>query len=912
MSVRAAGWLERNSGLVIVLSLLATILLVIPFLLMQPTETASGEPGGEVFDTLELADKRFASQVHVISVIVEAPDGDLLRKAPLQELLINEKAVRDDPDIGPKLFSYFDTDREADVVGAHTIADAVDALLRTNGVAGIAAADDAQVRAAANDLVDRLGPQEFGLSIESQKDPETDRWIAPALIMNVLADNEALGGGGQRVVIGSENTSKEEFNRDVQTQLRGVGQHFNAWGISIDVNLTSNEQGSVAGPFIGFTILAVLLIVGIAFRSYWAVAIIGAALAAMIIWLKGLSNLIGLKDDLILSLIVPIAMISFGVDFAIHALGRYREERRAGHNPRRAFVVGLGAVMGALVLALITDAVAFLANVSSRIESVIQFGIGAALGLVAAFVMLGVVAPLARMRVEQRVGFRSGSRMRRLSAASASVLAALVVMASVLFSVFVIPWVGVLILGIYMVVFLAVPYVAAGRQADGLPGESLKTSAAGGLSKNVGNAVASLARARIVLLPVAALVTGVAAYFAFQLPVKSDVNVFFSPDTDFVVGLDKLDRHVGSRGGEPAQIYVEGDLTNPESIVAIQQFADAAGRLDTERLARDDDGRLIIETGVVQLLADVIDSQIARTAVSSATGVSLSDDDGDQIPDSREQLAAIYAFTRRAGVPFDETRLARTPDSVRTVLWVSEDGSLQSTRLAIQLPGSRAQENIAQARSELSPLVDELESALWKSVPDATAVLSGGPIARQASLDAVARALQISLPIAVVLVLIVAAAFMRSIRFAVVSIIPILLVVAWLYAFMYLFGFGINLVTATIGAISIGIGVDYAIHFTMRYREELLRHDTRIAAIRATGSGTGVALIASALSSVIGFAILAFAPMPLFASYGLLTAVMIVMAAAGSLIVLPSLLMLVTRDRHAVVTGSPEPARAAR
>ena len=47
---------------------------------------------------------------------------------------------------------------------------------------------------------------------------------------------------------------------------------------------------------------------------------------------------------------------------------------------------------------------------------------------------------------------------------------------------------------------------------------------------------------------------------------------------------------------------------------------------------------------------------------------------------------------------------------------------------------------------------------------------------------------------------------------------------------------------------------------------------------------------------MLGFAILAFAPMPLFASYGLLTAVMIAMAAAASLLVLPSLLVLVTRD----------------
>ncbi|MCY3802722.1 MAG: MMPL family transporter [Chloroflexi bacterium] len=911
MSIRLAGWLERNSSFAIAFAVVATVLLAVPFLLMTPTESASGEPGGEVFETLEKADERFASRVFGMAFIVEAADGDLLRKDALEELLTNAQAVRDDPEIGPKLFSYFDPDRNIDVVGVYTVADSIDALLRAAGVDGIAAASDAEVRTEASDMVDRLGPRELGLSVESRKDPATGHWIVPALVMNVLVDNEAVGGGGVRAVVGSDDTSREEFARDVQARLRGDERHLSAWGIAIDVNLTSEEQGGVAGPFIGFTIFAVLVVVGIAFHSYWTVAIIGAALAAMIIWLKGLSNLVGLKDALILDLIVPIAMISFGVDFAIHAIGRYREERRVGNRPHRAFVAGFGAVLAALLVAFFSDAVAFLANVSSRIESVIQFGVGAAFGVLSGFLMLGVVAPLALMRVEQRVGFRRESRLGRFIVTNAMVAAGLAVMASVIFSVYLNPTIGVVILGGYVVVFLAAPYLAAGwLGADRPVDEKPKATGVDRLSRGVGNGVALLARVRKVLLPVAALLTAGAVYLAIQLPLESDVKVFFSPDTDFVTSLDKLDRHIGSIGGEPAEVYVEGDLTSPDSIAAIHRFADAVRGLDTELLARDEEGLVTVDTGAARLLGEVLDSQAARAAISSATGVSLSDDDNDRIPDSREQLAAVYAFTREAGVPFDESRLAWTPDLVRRVLWESDDRSVQSTKLTIQLLGSRAQENIHQVRTELSPLVDQLQDDLRDSYPDASAVLSGAPVARQATLDAVARALQISLPIAVVLCLIVAAVFTRSIRFAFVGIIPILLVVAWLYGFMYVFGYGINLVTATIGAISIGIGIDFAIHFTMRYREELFRHGVRIEAIRAAGGGTGVALIASALSSVIGFAILAFAPMPMFASYGLLTAVMIVMAAASSLIVLPSLLMVVTRDREPMSTVPQEPATA--
>ena len=65
--------------------------------------------------------------------------------------------------------------------------------------------------------------------------------------------------------------------------------------------------------------------------------------------------------------------------------------------------------------------------------------------------------------------------------------------------------------------------------------------------------------------------------------------------------------------------------------------------------------------------------------------------------------------------------------------------------------------------------------------------------------------------------------------------------------------------------------------------------------MRAAASGTGVALAGSAASSVIGFAVMAFAPMPLFSAYGVITAAMIFMAAVAALVVLPSLLLLTHR-----------------
>jgi uncharacterized membrane protein YdfJ with MMPL/SSD domain len=67
--------------------------------------------------------------------------------------------------------------------------------------------------------------------------------------------------------------------------------------------------------------------------------------------------------------------------------------------------------------------------------------------------------------------------------------------------------------------------------------------------------------------------------------------------------------------------------------------------------------------------------------------------------------------------------------------------------------------------------------------------------------------------------------------------------------------------------------------------------------LRRTGEGTGGALAISAATSITGFLVMATAPMPMFVTFGVLTAVMIAFSLLVSLLVLPSLLLLITPSR---------------
>ena len=252
----------------------------------------------------------------------------------------------------------------------------------------------------------------------------------------------------------------------------------------------------------------------------------------------------------------------------------------------------------------------------------------------------------------------------------------------------------------------------------------------------------------------------------------------------------------------------------------------------------------------------------------------------------------MYEYATTEGLLNDAGQVVFAPSRVASIL--SVDGATQATRL----------EEVEIGTFTDGALVDAAQAALddaaanLEANPAAAGLeiisVSGDSITTRNGLDAFTKSMLISLPLALVLTFLIAAAFLRSVKYAVVSVVPILLVVAWVYGFMFVADYSINPVTSTIAAIAIGVGIDFATHFTVRFREELAGEASRFPALRRAGEGTGGALVISALTSIAGFTVLGLAPMPIFAVYGVLTAVMIALAVLVTLLVLPSLLLFVT------------------
>ena len=368
--------------------------------------------------------------------------------------------------------------------------------------------------------------------------------------------------------------------------------------------------------------------------------------------------------------------------------------------------------------------------------------------------------------------------------------------------------------------------------------------------------------------------------------------------SDFIISIDKVLEHSTSIGAGDVLIYVEGnDLTDPRTLRSTAAVVESVGAAGADLFAQNPDGGFAAPDSALDIARAAVGVDYARETISSETDVTLTDDDGDGFPDTAEQVDAAFRYASANGIPSDQTTFVYTPEEVSQLLATHNDS--WATVLSFPVQGLAESDTVKAARVAVEAGEAELLSAAGAEGLTLGTSLSGGALTQQIRIDAITDSMVISVPLAMILCFIVAGLVMRSLRLSLASIIPIALVIAWLLGFMSAFGYDLNVVTATIADISVGVGIDYSIHFTMRFREEWRRTGDRLAAIRLTAEATGTALILSAATSIIGFLLLALAPMPVFAAYGLLTAVMIALSLLASLTVLPSLLYILTPGKEA-------------
>ncbi len=158
------------------------------------------------------------------------------------------------------------------------------------------------------------------------------------------------------------------------------------------------------------------------------------------------------------------------------------------------------------------------------------------------------------------------------------------------------------------------------------------------------------------------------------------------------------------------------------------------------------------------------------------------------------------------------------------------------------------------------------------------------------------RSLLLSLFFALILVFLVLVIQLRSLVGGLISIVPIVLTVIICFGLMGYLGIALDDMTVMTASIAIGIGIDYAIHFTSRFRSELREGKGESEALILTLKTTGRAIVINALTVMMGFIVLVRASMVPIQRFGWLIALLMFISALGALTLLPALI-LTTKPR---------------
>jgi predicted RND superfamily exporter protein len=133
----------------------------------------------------------------------------------------------------------------------------------------------------------------------------------------------------------------------------------------------------------------------------------------------------------------------------------------------------------------------------------------------------------------------------------------------------------------------------------------------------------------------------------------------------------------------------------------------------------------------------------------------------------------------------------------------------------------------------------------------------------------------------------------RSFKLSLIAILPNVLAAGTVLGGMGIFAIPLDMMTITIAAITVGIGVDHSIHYITRFKREFATDKNYTAAMHRAHNSIGQALFYTAITIIVGFSILALSNFIPSIYFGLLTSLAMTAALLGSMTLLPKLILLI-------------------
>ena len=588
--------------------------------------------------------------------------------------------------------------------------------------------------------------------------------------------------------------------------------------------------------------LVIILVIGVlfaTFRSPVDVCLTMFALMMAIIWSNGFASLLQFEPSFF-AVIVPILLVGLGVDYGIHLVMRYREELVEDWNIDKASSSSIVFVGSALLLATTTTMVGFLSNVASDLTPIREFGIQVAIGVLSAFLIFVTFIPACRILIDRRYEAKG---QKLLSDTNEKIV--------------------------------------QGRKEEGEQAGILDNFMALGAKVAIENPHRVLA--------VVAAITLITGYGAMGISTEFNFNDFLPEEVEITEHFHYLQDEFRT-SNEFSFIYISGSVATFD---VFNQINNTQAELsDGDEWVNPDQSMMFSPLNGMRDLASN-NSDINPFDFYNATFEELfnsNDADGNLVPDSDEGVRELLDW-----IMIGDGK--QVPNMVSNFIYYDEEADDYTVAYILV--------NTKSKNAYFSEVIEELEKdsegleTLETEGKVNSVVVTGAPAIIDVVVNTINETMMGSIIYTIILSFILLTAIFwytdKQPWLGPLTMVPVLLVLVWILGTMVAIGYALNVFTILIGALTVGLGVTYAIHISHRFIEEMEHHHSLEKAVNNTVKNTGSALFGAAMTTVLGFGVLFFAILPPMKQFGTMTALTIFYSFLSSVWVLPSILVLWAR-----------------
>jgi predicted RND superfamily exporter protein len=682
---------------------------------------------------------------------------------------------------------------------------------------------------------------------------ETDKYflIIPAFYEDIASSAEAFLSKEYKAAENPQSTlvflnlnyisNYDEIIRINQEIVKEVSK-INEQQSIVQINATGNGVATAeindltmsANKFIAPMIFVIIvLVLFFTFRRPSYVVLPMLTLVVSTIWLFGSMAILGISFNVIAVALVPL-ILGLGVDYSVHLLHNYRVEIDDGKKPGEAIKNSVTEVGTAMFLAMLTTVIAFLSFLTASIPPLRDFGILLALGVI--FTFITALTLLASFR-----------------------------------------------------------YILDRRKTV-----TIKKSTSTLSVRNIMRSISSqVIRHQKMILVIMIATTLIFSYGAIHISTGYSMEQFYPENTPAFELFDKIAKSFPYSSQSQEFILIEGGVATVEALKGIKQTHDNIK--DDQFVARNPDG-----SSKVTSVYTIIQQSVANNQ-SLISKFQLNPD--TLIPSSDKQVRALfdYLYKQSEGslVSIDETMefdgmemnnslfssisLGSFGSELETVL-AKQDNKYVATVIRVYIDRVFANSDDGDVSDDLELLKNGLIQDVSDGFGSSKVTVTGGNIITLTITNSLTESQIISTMVSIALAAMVLILVYRSASLGIIALIPVGFSIIWILGTMYYIGYTLNVLTITVTSITIGIGIDYAIHATERFRYIVDKTGNITKAVCETISHTGGALLIAALTTALGFGVLIFAPIPPQQQFGLILAVTIIYSFLTSIFILPLVL----------------------